>query len=133
VAQSSIPQLPNVEHFANDVELLLSPDDLNELINFSSLDRPKKGLGLYAESTRSLLIDDNDAGMGSDADIEEASLCGDWEDKDLQESMVKLVLSEGDDWTDEDWVPHQLKKAKKPKISQSLYCLSMTVKSHSNG
>ena len=131
-AQSSIPQLPNAEHFANDVEPLLSPDDLNELINFSSLDRPEKGLGLYAESTR-FLIDDDDAGMGSDADIEEASLYGDWEDEDLQESMVKLALSEGDDWTDEDWVPHQLKKAKKPKIGQSLYCLSMTVKSHSNG
>ena len=130
-AQSSIPQLPNAEHFANDVEPLLSPDDSNEPINSSSLDRPEKGLGLYAESTR-FLIDDEDAGMGSDADVEEASLCSDWEDEDLQESMVKLALSEGDDLTDEDWLPHQL-KAKKPKIGQSLYCLTITVKSHSNG
>ena len=112
--------------FTNYVEPSPLPD---ELINSSSLDSPEKGLGLYTDSTRFLIVDD-DAGMGSDADVKEASLCGDWEDEDLQESMVKLALNEGDDLVDEDWLFYQLKKAKRLKTGQFLHCLHTMVKSH---
>ena len=42
----------------------------------------------------------------------------DWEDEDLQERMFKLAVNEGDDPSDEDWLPYELKKKKKPKIGQ---------------
>jgi len=105
----SIPQLPNAEPLINDVEHSPSPHDSHEPINPSSLDRPKQALGLHIDSTRFLIGDDN-AGMESDAEVEEASLCGDWEDEGLQESMFKLALDEGDDMSDEDWLPYQLRK-----------------------
>lgn len=110
--QSNIPQLPNAEPLINDVECSPSPHDSHEPINPSSLDRPEQALGLHIDSTRFLIGDDN-AGMESDTEIEEASLCGDWEDEGLQESMFKLGLDEGDDMSDEDWLPYQLRKTKK--------------------
>ena len=57
--------------------------------------------------------------MESDAEVKEASLCRDWEDEGLQESMFKLALDEGDDMLDEDWLPYRLRKTKKLKTGQS--------------
>jgi len=91
--QAVVPQLPNPESFTNDVESLLLPDDSDELIHSSSLDTTEKGLGplgLNMDSTR-FLINEDDGGMESGADVEEALvLCGDWEDKDPQKSMVDV-------------------------------------------
>ncbi|KAF8238549.1 hypothetical protein L208DRAFT_1241989 [Tricholoma matsutake] len=115
--QSNIPQLPNAEPLINDVECSPSPHDSHEPINPSSLDRPEQALGLHIDSTRFLIGDDN-AGMESDTEIEEASLCGDWEDEGLQESMFKLGLDDGDDMSDEDWLPYQLRKTKKLKTER---------------
>ncbi|KAF8509123.1 hypothetical protein BU17DRAFT_70567 [Hysterangium stoloniferum] len=56
--------------------------------------------------------------ISSYADVEEASVCGHWEEENLQESMVKLALKEGDNLRDEDWLPYQLKRAKKLKTNQ---------------
>ncbi|KAF8220677.1 hypothetical protein L208DRAFT_1332530, partial [Tricholoma matsutake] len=61
---------------------------------------------------------DDDAGMESDTEVKEASLCRDLEDEGLQESMFKLALDEGDDMLDEDWLPYQLRKTKKLKTEQ---------------
>ena len=58
--------------------------------------------------------------MESDSDVEELSSGEDWEDKDLQEKMFKLAVKEGDDPSDEDCLPYELKKKKKPKIGQFL-------------
>ncbi|KAF8499998.1 hypothetical protein BU17DRAFT_72172 [Hysterangium stoloniferum] len=108
-AQSSIPQLPNGKTLTDDLELSLLPDGPHGIINSSLLVWPEQGLGLYTDSTR-FLIDNDDASMGSDAEVEEASVCRDWEEEDLQESMVKLALHEGDNLTDEDLAPLSAKE-----------------------
>ena len=117
--QSSVPELPNGEHLGNDIEPASAQVPHNSH-KPSSSDKPEQELGLHLDSTRFLIDDDDDAGMESDSDVEELSLGEDWEDKDLQERMFKLAVNEGDDPSDEDWLPYELKKKKKPKIGQFL-------------
>jgi hypothetical protein len=74
---------------------------------------------LHPDST-SFLINDDDAGMESDSDVEEFSSGEDWGDEDSQERMFKLAVNEEDDPSDKDWLPYELKKKKKPKIGQFL-------------
>jgi hypothetical protein len=105
-------------------ELESTQSDSSSSHEFSPLDEPKRELGLHLDSTR-FLINDDDAGMESDTDVEELSECGEWEDDDLQESMYKLAVCEGDDPSDEDWLPYELRKKKKLRtgqISRSFLC-----------
>ena len=116
--QSSVPKLPNGEHLGNDIEPAGAQVPRNSH-DPSSSDKPERELGLHLDSTR-FLINDDDAGMESDSDVEELSSGEDWDDEDLQERMFKLAMNEGDDPSDEDWLPYELKKKKKPKIGQFL-------------
>ena len=116
--QSSVPQLPNGEHLGNDIEPASAQVSHDSHVPSSS-DKPERELGFHLDSTR-FLINDDDAGMESDSDVKELSSGEDWEDKDLQERMFKLAVKEGDDPSDEDWLPYELKKKKKPKIGQFL-------------
>ncbi|KAF8237057.1 hypothetical protein L208DRAFT_1249400, partial [Tricholoma matsutake] len=74
-------------------------------------------LGLYFDSTR-FIIDDADAGIESDLEVDELSLHGDWGDGDLQESLIQLAVEAGDNPLDEDWLPYELKKKKKPRTER---------------
>ncbi|KAF9461685.1 hypothetical protein BDZ94DRAFT_1310317, partial [Collybia nuda] len=73
-------------------------------------------LHMYLDSTRFIIADDDD-GFESNSDLEEGEEGEDWETKDLQERLVNLAKEQGDDPTDEDWLPRELRK-KKQKISR---------------
>ena len=120
--QSTVPQLPYAEPLANGTEPAQTLDDSHENSNPSAPDRPDTPeweLGLHFDSTR-FIINDDDAGIESDLEVEEASLCRDWGDKNLQEGLIELAVNKGDDPLDEDWLPYALKKRKKPRIGESL-------------
>jgi len=109
--QSSVPQLPNGEHLGNDIEPASAQVSHDSHVPSSS-DKPERELGIHLDSTR-FLINDDDAGMESDSDVEELSSGEDWEDKDLQERMFKLAVKEGDDPLDEDWLPDKMQSGPK--------------------
>jgi hypothetical protein len=112
--------LPNAEHLANDIEPASAPVP-HDSHGPSPYDKPERELGLHLDSTR-FLINDDDAGMESDSDVKELSSDGDWEDENLQERKNVQVnaVNGGDDPSDADWLPYELKKKKKPKIGQFL-------------
>ncbi|KAM6492911.1 hypothetical protein JOM56_000864 [Amanita muscaria] len=119
--QLNVPQLPNVEPIGSDTERTQTPGDSDSHCENSDTGTPdtllERGLGLHFDSTR-FIIDNDDAGIESDLEIEEVSLCGDWGDENLQESLIALAVNEGDDPLDEDWLPNALKKRKKPRIER---------------
>ena len=117
---STVSQLPNIEPL---VEPLQPPCDH---INPAS---PERELGLHLDSTR-YIIDGDGAGFESDSDVEELSLCGDWDDEELQESMFKLAVEEGDDPSDEGWLPDQLKRKKRRRTGEFRQWSSVIVDSH---
>jgi hypothetical protein len=97
----------------------LTTDDSHENSDPSTPDILEQELGLYFDSTR-FNIDDNDAGIESDLEVDELSLHGDWEDGDLQESLIQLAVDAGDNPLDEYWLPYELKKKKKkPRTGES--------------
>lgn len=98
-------------------------DDSHENSDSSTPDIPEWELGLYFDSTR-FIIDDADAGIESDLEVDELSLHGDWGDGDLQESLIQLAVEAGDNPLDEDWLPYELKKKKKPRTGESFQILS---------
>jgi hypothetical protein len=73
---------------------------------------------LYFDSTR-FIIDDENAGIESDSefedDFDELPLCEDWENEDLQESLIRMAVNEGDNPLDENWLPDWLKMKKRKK------------------
>ncbi|KAF8799441.1 hypothetical protein BYT27DRAFT_7120825, partial [Phlegmacium glaucopus] len=86
--QLNIPQLPNVEPLTYDTEPVQTLDSHeNSNLDPSTTNTLEPGLGLYFESTI-FIINDNDAGLESDLEIEEASSCGDWGDENLQEILI---------------------------------------------
>jgi hypothetical protein len=80
---------------------------------------------LYFDSTR-FIIDDENAGIESDLELKvndsELSLCGDWGDEDLQESLIQMAVNEGDNILDESWLPYELKLKKKKPRNGELQC-----------
>jgi len=74
-------------------------------------DAHEQELGFHPDSTRFCIEDDN-AGIESDSEVEETFDCEDWDDEELWENMTVLVVNVGDDPLDEDWVPPELKKKK---------------------
>ena len=84
----------------------LSPDGWSEAAS----------VGVYFDSTR-LIIDEDDAGCESDLDVDDIFECEDWEDEGLRDNMYLLAVREGDDPSDEDWLPPGLHTKKKLKTS----------------
>ena len=109
--------MPNAEPLTN-----VAPTDdsyENSDSDPSTPDIPEQELGLYFDSTK-FIIDDENAGIESDLEVEvdELSLCGDWGDENLQESLIRMAVNEGDNPLDENWLPYGLKIKKKPRTGE---------------
>ena len=72
-------------------------------------------LKTYFDSTRPII--DDKLGLDTDSDVEEVPEWEDIGDKDLQGHLVDMAREQGDDPTDEDWLPLKLLK-KKRKLKQ---------------
>jgi hypothetical protein len=79
--------------------------------------KTKPDLGMHFDSVQ-VIFDEEDTGDELDLEIEELSECRDWDDKDLQKTMYELAVKEGDDPSDETWLPLELMKMKKWKTGQ---------------
>ncbi|KAF8522028.1 hypothetical protein JB92DRAFT_3141090 [Gautieria morchelliformis] len=100
--------LPNVEPPANHPSDGPSPSDQPD---------EDEGLQLHLDSTR-VLMDNDEAGIESGSEVEEMSELGDWDDEELQEKMYMLAVNIGDDPSDEDWIPPELRPKKKVRIDR---------------
>ena len=107
------PDLPNAEPLTN----VAPTDDSHENSDPSTSDIPERELGLYFDSAK-FIFDNENAGIESDLEIDELSSCGDWGDEDLQESLIRMAANEGDNPSDENWLPYGLRKKKKPRTGE---------------
>ena len=116
------PHLPNTEPLTNVQVAPTDDSDSHDNSHSSTPDIPEQELGLYFDSTR-FIIDNENAAIESDLEleVEELSLCGDWGDEDLQENLIQMAVNDGDSPLDENWLPYGwygLKMKKKPRISE---------------
>ncbi|KIL62132.1 hypothetical protein M378DRAFT_25765 [Amanita muscaria Koide BX008] len=120
--------LPNAETIANNTEPTQTPPGNSHANSNTGTYDTLSEQGLHFDSTR-LMIDDDNAGIGS-KEVEEASLRRrDWGDRNLQESSIALAVNEGDD---EGWLPNALKKRKRPRTERpKLYAKGPDVMSKS--
>jgi hypothetical protein len=102
---------PAVSHLPNEERPTRNPVPIRSRESRPH-DDPEADLGIYFDSAR-LVIDDDDDGMVSEPDLEELQEFGEWDDEELQERMYMLAVEEGDDPSDENWVPPQLKKKRR--------------------